>query len=366
MKAKLFFFFLLVCQLGADYEKKIIKAFTQLNAHGQGNVKAAQAMSLADKLTPNSIPALLQAMNRANPVGDNWIRGAIAKITVSSDAAAFPKTSVKAIIQNPENEGSTRRAAFEVLRQHQRGEAEALIPSFLHDREPSLRREAIQVILKDAETATPPARSIALFQKGLQHARDVDQIKQASQALKSRGQKVELITLLGFQTQWEMIGPFDNTNREGFNKVYDPEKNFTTNASYPGKNGQVSWSSFSTKDPLGLLDINLHYGKLKEVVAYARTSFYSAEFQKVQFRLGSKNAWKIWVNQALLFSRDEYHRGGTRVDQFILDGTLQKGENQILLKICQNEQTQPWTKNWEFCLRITDPAGKVIQEAASQ
>ena len=26
----------------------------------------------------------------------------------------------------------------------------------------------------------------------------------------------------------------------------------------------------------------------------------------------------------------------------------------------QNEQTQPWTKNWEFCLRVTDPTGKAL------
>ena len=366
MKANFYFFFLMVCQVEADYEKNIIRAFTQLDAHGQGNIKAVQAMSWADKLAPKSIPALLQAMNQANPVGDNWIRGAIARIAASSDRATFPKASVKAIIQNHDNEGSTRRAAFEILRQHHPSDAEALIPSFLHDREPSLRREAIQVILEDAETATPPARSIALFQEGLQHARDVDQIKQASQSLKSRGQDIDLITLLGFQTRWKMVGPFDNTGREGFSAVYEPEKKLSTKASYPGKNGQVSWSSFSTKDPLGLLDINHHYGELKEVVAYAHTSFYSPKSQKVQFRLGSKNAWKIWVNHRLLFAREEYHRGGTRVDQFILDGSLQKGDNQILLKICQNEQTQPWTKNWEFCFRITDPTGKVIQEAAPQ
>ena len=40
--------------------------------------------------------------------------------------------------------------------------------------------------------------------------------------------------------------------------------------------------------------------------------------------IGSKNAWKLWVNNQLVFARDEYHRGATRVDQFILDGTLRK------------------------------------------
>jgi hypothetical protein len=77
----------------------------------------------------------------------------------------------------------------------------------------------------------------------------------------------------------------------------------------------------------------------------------------VQFRIGSKNAWKLWVNNELIFARDEYHRGKTRVDQFVISGKLKKGSNDVLLKICQNEQTQSWTKQWEFNFRITDLTG---------
>ena len=79
-----------------------------------------------------------------------------------------------------------------------------------------------------------------------------------------------------------------------------------------------------------------------------------------QFRIGSKNAWKLWVNGELLFARDEYHRGKTRIDQFVIDGKLKKGTNDILIKVCQNEQTQSWTKQWEFNFRITDQEGSVI------
>ena len=61
-----------------------------------------------------------------------------------------------------------------------------------------------------------------------------------------------------------------------------------------------------------------------------------------------------------MFARDEYHRGKTRVDQFVIDGALKKGSNEILVKVCQNEQTQYWTKQWEFCLRITDPTGTAL------
>ena len=74
--------------------------------------------------------------------------------------------------------------------------------------------------------------------------------------------------------------------------------------------------------------------------------------KKFIFRIGSKNAWKLWVNDKMIFARDEYHRGGTRVDQFALAGNLIKGSNRILVKVCQNEQTQ-LDQTVEFCFRIT-------------
>ena len=43
---------------------------------------------------------------------------------------------------------------------------------------------------------------------------------------------------------------------------------------------------------------------------------------------------ELWVNGELLFARDEYHRKA-RVDQFVIEGKLKKGENQILVKVCQ-------------------------------
>ena len=40
--------------------------------------------------------------------------------------------------------------------------------------------------------------------------------------------------------------------------------------------------------------------------------------------------------------------------------TLQKGLNSILLKLCQNEQKQDWTVQWEFQLRVCDSTGTAV------
>ena len=213
--------------------------------------------------------------------------------------------------------------------------------------------------------AEKPEKSKALFEKVLSKGREVDQIKEAKAALEKAGQKIDVQTLMGFLVDWHMIGPFDNTGREGFRKQYPPEKTIDLKVSYPGKNGKVKWSAFTTPDPFGMMNVNLQYGEIKEVLAYAHTTFDSDSERPVQFRIGSKNAWKLWVNGKLLFARDEYHRGGTRVDQFVIDGKLDEGANQILVKVCQNEQTQPWTKQWEFCLRVTDPSGTALHSLKS-
>ena len=34
--------------------------------------------------------------------------------------------------------------------------------------------------------------------------------------------------------------------------------------------------------------------------------------------------------------------------------------NTILIKLCQNEQMQNWTKEWEFQIRVCDPTGTAI------
>ena len=345
----------------ASVEKQVVSAFLAIDSHGKGNPDAVKALSMLDKLDQKSILPLLTAMNQANPIGDNWIRGAINQILQSSKSQSFPSSEIKGFIQNKENIGSSRRSAFELLQDFRPKLASFMVPKLISDPEPSLRREAVAQLLKQASTALSDPESKKLYTRALTEARDAEQIKEASNALKKMGQEINLVDLMGFLTEWDLIGPFDNKERTGFGKIYQPET--IQKDSYLGKNGVVKWSPFSTSDSFGLLDINQKFGAIKEVLAYGKTDFYSDKDQKAQFRLGSKNAWKIWVNGELLFARDEYHRGGTRVDQFILDGALRKGKNQIMVKVCQNEQTQHWTKQWEFCLRVTDPSGRAIKQA---
>jgi hypothetical protein len=200
----------------------------------------------------------------------------------------------------------------------------------------------------------------------LTKAREVDQIKEISETLKKMGQDINIIKLMGFLVNWHTVGPFDNKERNGFDQKFQPEEKTELNQKYKSMGETITWSPFSTKEEFGMLDINQQYGEIKEVCAYAQTTIYSKNSKPAHFRIGSKYAWNLWLNGKLLFARDEYHRGKTRVDQFIIEGDLKKGKNLILLKVCQNEQTQSWTKQWEFNFRVTDRTGSAIHNAESE
>ena len=74
---------------------------------------------------------------------------------------------------------------------------------------------------------------------------------------------------------------------------------------------------------------------------------------------GLECANKIWLNGKLLICADVYHANGT-MDQYVGRGELKAGSNVILLKICQNEQTEEWAQDWKFQLRVCDSSGKAM------
>ena len=68
---------------------------------------------------------------------------------------------------------------------------------------------------------------------------------------------------------------------------------------------------------------------------------------------------QVWLNGELLTSNEVYHTN-TSIDQYIGRGRLKKGGNAILVKICQNEQTEDWAQRWQFQLRVCDASGSAI------
>jgi hypothetical protein len=314
---------------------------------------------------PSALLALLAAMGKGSPVADNWLR--IAGDTIVQNARArgqaLPVAEVEAFLKDTAHAAAARRLAFDLLKEADPARADALEPSLATDPVQELRRGAVQRLIDAAQSKQGDAAKAA-YLAALDVVRDEDQTRLIASELRKLSVPVDLPRHFGFIMQWQVIGPFDNSERKGFETVFPPEKEIRLDASYEGKSGPAKWQPFVSTDEYGKLDFNKPLGMLKEVTAYAVSTFNSAEERDAELRLGCKDGWKVWLNGQYLFGRDEYHRG-QQMDQYKLKCHLRKGANTILVKCCQNEQKEQWTVEWEFQLRVCDGAGTAILAAAT-
>jgi hypothetical protein len=270
----------------------------------------------------------------------------------------LPTAALAAFLFDTSHSPRARQQAFDLIAKTQPETADTLVPGMLSDPDPALRRPAVQRLIDAAGEADEDAKTVVL-QQALGAARDVDQVEEVASALEKLGLEVDLPEHFGFLMRWKTIGPFDNTGKAGFDRVFPPEEEVDLDAVYEGKDGEVRWRDFVSADRFGMVDINKAYTPLKGVVAYAYTEFESGSARPAELRLGCKNAWKVWLNGELLFARDEYHRG-MRIDQYQMPAQLNEGKNTILVKLCQDEQQQEWTVQWQFQLRVCDATGTAV------
>ncbi len=338
-----------------------------VGSEGSGNERARNAVQQLEAADASALLPLLEAMDEANGLGLNWLR-ATADSLVDRELAAkrpLPVGDLGAFLLDGNHHPRARRYAYELVQRITPDAAEQMLPGLLHDASVEIRRDAVQRLVdqgEELETAGRTAEASLVWQQALGAARDVDQIETVAGGLERLGRDVDLPKHFGFLTHWQVIGPFDNTGRAGFAATFPPESELDFKASYDGKGQAAAWQELVTSDTFGMLDVNQAFGPLKEVTAYAYTEFESERDQRVELRLGCKNAWKVWLNGEFLFGRDEYHRG-MRIDQYRMEGQLRAGKNTILVKLCQNEQTERWTVEWQFQLRVCDETGTAILAA---
>lgn len=347
----------------AEDLSKPIGALRSVQKEGEGNETAAKAWQEIVKADASNLPEVLKGMNGANPLAENWLRAAVGVIADEAlKAKRMPVEALVAFLKDTKNSSGPRVVAFDLIHRADEKLAEELTPTLLEDPSSELRRHPVAKLIAAGDAALDKKdkeAAIAAYEQGLIGARDEDQIKDLAKKLRGLGQEVDLPTHFGFLMNWKLIAPFSNADRGGFDKVYPPEKELHFDAIYEGKSKKVEWVDFTSTDEYGKIDFNKPFGMEKSVVGYAATDFFSEEDRPAEIRIGCKNGWKVWLNGELLFARDEYHRGA-KLDQYKLPCQLKKGKNTILVKCCQNEQTEQWTVEWEFQLRVCDATGTAI------
>jgi len=340
----------------------LLATIKAVGREGSGNVEAGKAWRELVRLGPAALPAVLAAFDDADATVANWLRPAVDTIAERALAAKqpLPTAELERFIAQQHHSGIARRLAYEWLARVDPNAPGRLLPGMLHDASLELRRDAVELVLEEAqqnfERGDKPGATAALH-KALSGARDRDQVDRIAKELKTLGVEVDLAAHFGFIRQWLLIGPFDSSGGVGFQRAFPPEKGIDLAATYPGKKGTpVRWTSYTTTDPYGGVDLNKALGKHMGAAAYAFAPVISPIERPVQVRAGSQNAIKIFLNGKQIFFREEYHHG-MQMDQHVGAGTLRAGRNEILIKVCQNEQTDDWAQSWSFQARVCDQAG---------
>ncbi len=312
----------------------------------------------------NLLP-ILKGFEGATPLGANWLRSSFETLAAaeSKKERLLPADDLTTFILDIENAPSARRLAYEWLLNQDTEVEQELIPGLLEDPHPGFRRDAVALLIEQAKESEDAAAQ-QLYRKALKGAVHDDQVKTIAAALEAAGDPVDLQVHFGFLPEWKILGPFDNKDKKGYAVAYPPESSIDLNATYDGQLGKVSWQDISTDDGYGIVSIADQIENYKGSLMYATTTFRSATASNVEFRLGTPNAWKLWVNGELVFEREEYHRS-TRMDQYRIPVSLVAGDNTILLKVCQNEQEESWAQDYQYQLRVSDSSGAAILPAGA-
>jgi len=359
--------------------QRVLARIKAVSKDGAGNQEAGAAWKELVTHGADAIIPTLTAMHDASPAAANWLRAAVNAIVEKEKAGGrkLPSDDLLAFLKETRNDPAARRLAYEVLVEIDPKTPDRLLPGLLDDPSNELRRDAVAAALTKAEKLTGDAAKTE-YTRLLAVVRDEDQANTIATTLAKLGAKPNLKTHFGIINRWMLAGPFDGTKGIGFDTAYEPEQKVDLSATYKGKgDAEVKWIPHTAElepkeekaekdevakaavENVGMVNLNKALAKYKDAVAYAYTVIESDKERPAEIRFGCINAIKVFVNGKEVFAREEYHHG-MRFDQYVGKGTLKAGKNEILVKVVQNDQKDPWAQVWQFQLRVSDATGGAL------
>jgi hypothetical protein len=340
-----------------------IQTIREVSAEGRNFPQAQMAASKLSVLPSSEVFVVLDAMEDADPVAQNWFRGIASGIVTKSGYPGLAE--LKSYVEDHTRAADGRAMAMIWLKEISADTYQTILDQSLNDPSLLIRELAVarQTELADKIADQQPEQAKEQLRQSLQAARHPAQLSKVLKKLNDLGDPVTTAQAFAMIKGWQAIGPFDNVNGVGFDQPYPPELNFVDSgkvqldSSHEGKNGSVSWKPIEATGDDGTVDLASSYSKEKGAVAYVYTEFEWDADADAEIRLGCICGNQAWLNGKLVMSNEVYH-SGSMIDQYTAKVSLKKGTNRILLKICQNEQTESWAQDWEFQCRVTDPTGK--------
>ena len=353
-------------------------AIKLLQSAGSGADLDQSASALAWKSLGSAniddLPTLLMAYDDATPMGINWLSSAIDRVLQNQPIGTpVPTKMLSNYVLNTEHGARGRQMALELLRDQSEEVADQVISRLTEDPSAVMRYPAIERQLKQVADEPNDEAKLAAYKEIFKLALDERHVVKSVVALRELGHTVDHIRKFGLLMHWQVVGPFDYADGDGFDTVYPPEK--LTLEDYNGPNGiysdvkyegktegePVGWKKYVNTARNGSVDLNKAVDQIRDAVAYGAAVFESDREQQVQLRLRQQNSAKLWLNGKLVFNQPVGHTGNF-FDQYTVPVTLKKGPNLILVKSCQfaGPVYHPFVNTWQLSVRVTDETGNAI------
>jgi hypothetical protein len=151
------------------------------------------------------------------------------------------------------------------------------------------------------------------------------------------------------QWRWVVAGPFPAAERAAHRTTFGPETHLEPEVAFQAGARQVRWTPPTAGPPPEGpgLDFTSQYGTVQCAAAFAFTRLRSERAQDVEFRFGSDDTLRVWLNGEVLYDLETYR--AAHPDQEIVPAQLEAGANTLLVKVGQE------VGYWQFYARVTGP-----------
>jgi len=157
-----------------------------------------------------------------------------------------------------------------------------------------------------------------------------------------------LTAQLGYLSDWNLIGPFDNDQGKGFLTSYPPESSLALQQQYDGKLLPVRWHRVQA-DPTGAVALDDLVAPKEFALAYLATFVGADSAGPAELRLSAGEAAQVWWNDALVASEETL--ADAAPDNLVIPVQLARGWNKLLIKSCVRRSA------WSVQARVTQPGG---------
>lgn len=211
--------------------------------------------------------------------------------------------------------------------------------------DPAQVEEALAAAVESKEI-TAPGRVYAQLLSGYARRRRGD-LTGASAKIRS----------LGFVGNWITLGPFDNENRSGFGRAFEPEgeldQPISITRSYQGKERPVKWRVPPEPAAYGWVDFGEMMRPRDQICAYATTFVRAKSGTKapraISIWAGASGAFRVYWNGDAVIEDKGYR--DLDIDRFAATVSLRPGNNRIVVKVCGADDSP------KLALRIGDEKG---------